>query len=283
MKRASSGALALILLMVALVAAPMRANAAGGESAADGEPVSTVELTYTLYMGGISLGKIDLSARIQGDGYRAVSTLETSGVVNAFWRAKIEASSRGTLIPTGVTPGVYDAFSQSGSNPARREMTLTYGGPVPAVKSNRGIPEMSDDHKKATLDPVSAMVFLVTSSALQAQKPCSLQAPVYDGRRRYDVHMSHVRKQDVKMDNGLYAGPVQVCRLRYTPVAGPRQRIYEGDKYPELDSWLTSAQSSTDPERQFVVPLRIFSQTQYGMFVALATRAVVDGKPLGKS
>src|SRR4051812_22570562 len=71
--------------------------AAGGEAPEADGPVSTLDLTYTLYVGGISVGTIDLSSRIQGQAYQAVSKLETSGVVNTIWRGKIEASSRGTL------------------------------------------------------------------------------------------------------------------------------------------------------------------------------------------
>ncbi len=283
MKIVASGAAALLLLLAGLAVSPQAALAAGGESVeATGEPTSTLELTYTLYIGGIPLGKVDLNARVQGDGYKAVSSLETSGVVNTVWRSKIEASSSGKLNGERVGPSAYDSFSLNGANPQRREVSLVYDGPVPEVKSNRNFDAIDDNLKKSTLDPVSAMVSLVTGYETMQQKPCTQVAPVFDGRRRYDVTMSFVRKTDVKMDNGLYSGPVQQCRLKYNQLAGARQRIFEVKALPDINVWLTSFQSTADPDRHFVVPLRIFTETDLGLFVAVASRAVLDGRSLAK-
>lgn len=282
MKIVASGATALLLLLAGLMV-PQAAWAAGGEAVDEtGTPTATLELTYTLYIGGISLGKVDLNARVQGDGYKAVSKLETSGVVNTVWRSKIEASSSGMLNGGQVGPAAYDSFSLNGANPQRREVSLSYGGPVPEVKSNRNIDPLDDNLKKSTLDPVSAMVSLVTGFESMRQKPCTQVAPVFDGRRRYDVTMSFVRNTDVKMDNGLYSGPVQQCRLKYNQIAGARQRIFEGKALPDINIWMTSFQSTADPDRHFVVPLRVFTETDLGLFVAVASRAVLDGKSLAK-
>jgi hypothetical protein len=274
-------ALAISLSFVGLIAASGPVQAAGGEgSDGDDGPTSSLELTFTLYMGGISLGKIELNARVQGDNYRAASSLETTGVANAVWRAKIEASSSGSFIEGRIAPGLYDAFSLNGANPQRREMTLSYGGEVPAVKSNRNLPDISDEQKKATIDPVTAMVLLVTSAESNRQKPCVLTTPVFDGRRRYDVSATFSRNQNIKMDNGVYAGPVNVCRLAYKPIAGPPQRLLEGNGLPSFFSWVTTVPSTTDPERSFLIPLRIWAETDAGLFTAVVSRAVIDGKPL---
>lgn len=279
MKSASFRMLALLVTMFA----PQAALAAGGEVADDASgPVSTLDLTYTLYIGGISLGNVTLSTRLQGEGYRAVSQLETSGVVNSIWRAKIEASSNGDLAGGRVKPKLYDAFSLGGQNPQRREMTLTYGAEVPTVKANRDLPDISDADKKATLDPVSAMVTLVTSAEINKRTPCGLSTPVFDGRRRYDVSASFLRNSDIRMDNGLYAGQVQVCRLKYKPISGARQRLLEGNNIPDFFAWVTNVQSTADPTRQYILPLRIWTETEFGLFVALATRATLDGKQLGR-
>jgi hypothetical protein len=281
MKAVSSGIVVLASLVLAGVSAGSAALAAGGEGAASDGPTSTVDLTYTLYVGGISLGTVDLNARFQDGAYQAVSKLETSGVVNTIWRGKIEATSRGELSGSQVEPAVYDAFSLTGSNTQRKEMMLTFGGAVPTIKSEHKLVEIKDELKKATLDPVSAMVALV--AGFDAGKPCTQKAPVYDGRRRYDVSMSYVKNQDVKMDNGVYAGPVSVCKLRYSPIAGAKQRILEGNNVPDVFAWTTGFSSTTDPQRRYVVPLRIYAETPFGLFVALVTRASIDGKALGKA
>ena len=78
---------------------------AGGETVDRSTPASTLELSYDLYVGGISLGKVAMSARFQGSDYKAISTLETSGIVNAFWQSKIEAASNGLARPGRCPPG----------------------------------------------------------------------------------------------------------------------------------------------------------------------------------
>ena len=42
--------------------------------------------------------------------YHAVSTLQTSGVVNAFWQSEIQATSSGKLGAKNFMPGLYDSF-----------------------------------------------------------------------------------------------------------------------------------------------------------------------------
>jgi hypothetical protein len=284
MKSGTLRATVLSALVLGFLALPGQSYAAGGEgSDGDDGPTSTLDLTFTLYMGGISLGKINLSARVQGDNYRAVSSLETTGVVNAVWRSKIEASSSGGFAAGRVNPGLYDAFSLNGANPQRREMTLTYDGAAaaPAVKSNRNLPEINDDLKKATIDPVSAMVLLVTSAESNRQKPCTLMTPVFDGRRRYDVTAVFSRDANIRMDNGLYAGPVQVCKLAYKPLAGPPQRLIENGGIPDFYSWIVTVPSTSNPDRHFIIPLRIWAETDVGLFTAVVTSAAIDGKPFG--
>jgi hypothetical protein len=104
--------------------------------------------------------------------------------------------------------------------------------------------------------------------------------PVFDGRRRYDVTAGFSRNANIKMDNGLYAGPVQVCKLAYKPIAGPPQRLIENGRLPEFYSWIITVPSSAVPGRHYIVPLRIWAETEVGLFTAVVTRAAIDGKPL---
>src|SRR5712675_1904456 len=110
MKTAHYGVIGLLAASLAYTAPAL---SVGGEGPQDsGGPASTFDLGYDLYVGGISLGKVAMSARFQGADYKAISTLETKGIVNAFWQAKIEASSNGILGGGRVRPSLYDSFSQ---------------------------------------------------------------------------------------------------------------------------------------------------------------------------
>src|SRR5579872_3497656 len=106
------------------VAAPV--FGAGGEDAPAVGPASTLDLNYELYVGGISLGKVAMSSRIQGNDYKAISSLETKGIVNVFWQAKIETSSSGSAARDRLNPSLYDSFSQNRSV-QRQHATVLFG------------------------------------------------------------------------------------------------------------------------------------------------------------
>lgn len=272
-------------VLAALTLSPPTVWAAGGETVDHGIPTSTLELSYNLFVGGIGLGKIAMSARFQGTDYKAISTLETSGIVNAFWQSKIEAASNGLVQQGDIRPALYDSYSQNRKD-ERRQVTLTFGPEGPkSLFSDPPYPEtnykVSEDQQRRTLDPLSAAVFLTNIVNAQNAKPCEAVAPVFDGRRRYDVSLTFSRKADVRMDNGLYRGPVSVCQVHYNQIAGYQQTLVEqGKKLPPMFAWVTPVRSKLDPSRQFMLPLRVWAETEYGIVVALASSAKVDGVAL---
>ncbi len=83
------------------------------------------------------------------------------------------------------------------------------------------------------------------------------------------------------MDNGLYSGPAMVCQIHYNEIAGYRQSIIEQSRnMPKMYAWVVSVPSSTDPNRRYMVPIRIWAETEYGIVAAVASQAKLDGQPL---
>jgi Protein of unknown function (DUF3108) len=264
------------------------ALAAGGENSANGPAAATLDLSYSLYVGGLPLGQVQLSSRREGKGYTALSRLETVGIVNAFWQAKIDASSSGVILGGDtVKPSLYDSFSENHAT-KHQHATLTFGADGPkALYSDPAYPSNKHPVKaslqKNTLDPLSAAVFLVNSSAAE-KKPCEVTAPVFDGRRRYDVVFNFVRDTDVHMDNGLYSGKAMVCRIQYKQIAGYDQTVIDNNKnFPKIYAWVATVQSRLDPTRRYLVPLRVWADTAFGIVVALANEVKLDGSELSHS
>ena len=88
-------ALRSTLAVLCLSASPALTPAlAAGGAGGDGQtlPASRLEVAMTLFAGGITMGHMDLDATQRGGEYHAVSTLQTSGVVNAFWQSEIQAT-----------------------------------------------------------------------------------------------------------------------------------------------------------------------------------------------
>ena len=276
-------------VLALIVAAPVGALAAGGTgSEAPTQAGSTLQMAMTLYAGGVTLGKVDLNTKIIGDQYHSVSNLQTSGIVNAFWQSEIQATSTGTVAPKNVHPGLYDSF-YTGHADKKQEVSLTYddGGPV-RLYADPPYPttgyEVTPAQQKGTLDPLSAITFFVSGIGATADNPCAVLLPVFDGRRRYDVAFEKVKDTNVALDNGLYKGPAVLCQMKYKQLAGYKPHVLkDGAKFPMISAWVATFPSAVSGHR-YVVPLRVWANTDYGVIAGVATQLKVDGvavKPAG--
>ena len=271
---------AALCAIAVLAAAP--ALAAGGSAAqAPAAPASQLQMAMTVYAGGITLGKLDMDAAIRGTDYHLVSHLNTSGMVNAFWQAAIQATSSGKVGAKTLSPALYDSFD-TGRSGKRQEVSLTFDGAGPPrlyadpVYSTTGY-EVKPEDIKATLDPLSAVMFIASGVAAQPGDPCTLVAPVFDGRRRYDIEMHKARDVDVKMDNGLYQGKAVQCDIKYRQIAGFRPQVLKSNEsFPAIHAWIASFPSAVTG-RDYTLPLRVWADTKYGVIAVLADSIRVDG------
>jgi hypothetical protein len=238
-------------------------------------------MAMTIYAGGITIGKVDLDAKIVGDKYHVVSNLETSGVVNAFWQSVIQASSSGTIESRLLQPALYDSFYTGHNTEKHQEVSLSYedGTPVrlyanPPYSTNGY--EVKPEDKKSTFDPLSAVIFIASGVGAKTDNPCSVLAPIYDGRRRYNIELRKVKDTTVKMDNGLYKGPAFLCEVKYKQISGYKPRVLKDANFPLINAWVATFPSNI-PGRSYAVPLRVWAQSQYGVIAVVATAVKVDG------
>jgi len=272
---------ATFAVLCSLLASPaLAAGGAGGETQT--LPASRLEVAMTLYAGGITMGHMDLDATQRGGEYHAVSTMQTSGVVNAFWQSEIQATSTGKLGTKGFLPGLYDSF-YTGKSGRKQEVSLTYDGASPPrlfadpVYSTTGF-EVKPEDTRNTLDPLSAITLIFSGVGAEAGNPCTVTAPVFDGRRRYNIEMTKVRDIDVRLDSGLYQGKGIQCEVRYRQISGFRPKVLkDNEKFPLIQAWFVTLPSAVSG-RDYVVPVRVWSETKYGVLAILASSVKVDGQ-----
>lgn len=273
-------AFARAVLGLFLLALPVSAHAAGGEGADEtDEPASRLAIAMKLYAGGIGLGKVDLDATIKGNKYHAVSNLETSGIVNAFWQARIQATSAGEILGNKLQPSIYDSFTTK--KDSKQQVSLTYepngririyADPAYSLAKHPITPEQQKD----TYDPVSAILYVATGIGANPQNPCDVIAPVFDGRRRYNIEVKMEKETTVEMDNGLYKGRAMQCAARYNQIAGFSQKVLDTNaSFPIMHAWVTTFSSANG--REFVVPLRVWANTPYGVIAAVTSELKIDG------
>src|SRR5262249_59756373 len=107
-----------------------------------------------------------------GNDDHAVSTLKTWGVVKAFWRAETQPTSPGKVSPQTLTPVLYDSFDINRPG-KKQEVSLPYDSTNPPrlyadpPYSTTGY-EVKPEDQKATLDPLSAVMFIVSGAGTPA-------------------------------------------------------------------------------------------------------------------
>jgi hypothetical protein len=269
------------LPLVALLAATPAFAAGGAGGDAPAPPASRLEVAMTLYAGGITMGHMDIDATYRGTEYHAVSNMQTSGVVNAFWQSQIQATASGKLAGKDFAPTLYDSFdTRSGK---RQQVSLSFENGMPKlyadpVYATTGY-EVKPDDIKNTLDPLSAVTFIFSGIAGNS---CGFTTPVFDGRRRYDVEMTKIKDLDIRMDNGLYQGKAVQCDVRYRQRAGFRPNVLKANEsFPLIHAWIVRVPSGVTG-RDYTVPVRVWADTKYGTLAVLATALKVDGQnPVG--
>ena len=112
---------------------------------------------------------------------------------------------------------------------------------------------------------------------------CQQTLSIFDGRLRYDLQLVFKRLDKVKADKG-YAGPVVVCAVYFTPVAGyipSRTAIKYIAKLRDIEIWMAPIAGT-----RVLAPYRVQGPTPIGQamleadeFVSIATptRASANG------
>src|SRR6185437_2491380 len=179
-------------------------------------------------------------------------------------------------------PTLYDSYDTNHSG-KKQQVSLTYenGNPVRMFADpkfpTKGY-DVKPEEQKATLDPLSAVVFITSGVGASADNPCGVVAPVFDGRRRYNIELSKVKDTTVKLDNGLYKGKALLCEMKYKQLAGFKPKIIkENARFPKINAWIATFPSAI-AGRSYVVPLRVWADTDYGTVAAVATSLKVDGQ-----
>ena len=276
-----------LVTAAAVLAVPCYAKAAEKIASLGNARTGHVAVDYTIAFLGIPFCHTQYDIRVGSDGYHTDSHFETSGIVSAFWQATIDATAAGQFTAAGISPAQYDSHYRRGGKPPRR-VKLSYGSdgmPVlfadPPYDTHKY--PVTDAEKKAGLDPLSAATSVLTAIRESATNPCGTTAPVFDGRRRYNIEFTYLRDEALKLDNGLFTGNAHLCQLRYNQIAGFKPKILkEGRELPPAYAWLAEIPNASAPHGHYIVPLKLWASTGFGTVTATLTQLKVEGSA-GKS
>ncbi len=242
-------------------------------------PSSTVQLVWQVYLGGFNLGNIGIKSSFTGNTYASVSRLKTAGVVNSFYEAVIDATSTGVVAGAALQPAKYNSNTNNEKQNQKVDLTYTASGiqlfAEPAYNVDKY--PVTEEQKRGTLDPLSGLAFSLSGVSITPAKPCGDTVRVFDGRRRYDIEFAFAGQDKVKTDGG-YSGPATKCTVTYKQLAGFKPNLNKGKALPVITAWFAAIESSAGgPVKKFIVPVKIMTDTPYGIALAHARKITIDG------
>jgi hypothetical protein len=279
----SNFAFAAVLLAGGLAAGilPTVAGDPAATKVAAIEPGASLNVAYTISFWGIPFGQTNFDSKFHDQTYTTVSHFETTGIASAFWEATIDANSVGRFARHTFEPSVYDSYYRRGTSKNER-VKVTFTGDAPTVFAdppyNTTLYPVTDAQKKEALDPVSAVAYILTASKVDASNPCGTLAPVYDGRRRYNITFTYLKDEQAKLTTGAYNGKAHLCQLHYNQIAGFKPKIMkEGKAFPPIYGWFADIPNASAPNGRYFVALRVWASTGYGTVMAELNQLKIDG------
>lgn len=236
-----------------------------------------LEAQYTAYLAGLPIGHGSWVIDIGDTQYSATARGTTSGLLRAFTGGEGSSASRGTLNSGRLSLSVYTASIATRKKTDEVRLTIN-GGNVKEFKldppqdhEDERVP-LTEAHKQNVLDPMTASLMRVNGNGDPLRPDaCQRSLSVFDGRLRYDLQLAYKRMETVKADKG-YAGPVVVCAVYFTPVAGfvpSRSAIKYLSKLRDIEVWLAPIAGT-----RVLVPFRAQGPTPIGTAVLEATQFV---------
>lgn len=229
-----------------------------------------LEARYSATIAGIPIGGGTWAIDINDTQYTAAVNGATTGLLRAFTGGQGSATARGTLGVGRLLSSIYAATITSRKKTDSIRITIANGNvkdfkiDPPADEDPERVP-ITEASQRGVLDPMTAsLVRMPGSGDLLAPEACQRTLEVFDGRLRYDMQFAFKRVEKVKAGKG-YAGPVVVCAVYFSPVAGyipSRASIKYLSKQRDMEVWLAPIAGT-----RVLVPYRAQGPTPIGQAV----------------
>jgi len=233
---------------------------------------------YTASLGGVTIGRGAWVIDFRDDQYTAAASGMATGLLKIFAGGSGTSASRGTVANGQPVPRSYAATITANKKKDEVEIAIENGTVKdytvnpPSPPDPERVP-ITEAHRRSVTDPMTASLMRAagTGDPMTAET-CQRSAAVFDGRMRYDLRLAFKRMDKVKAEKG-YQGPVVVCSVHFTPLAGhipSRAVIKYLTSMQDAEVWLAPVVGT-----RIVVPFRIAVPTPFGDAVIEATQFVV--------
>lgn len=263
------------------------ALAVGGLGLAPATPASAqakLDAKYKATLAGVPIGEGTWIVDIGEKEYTAAVSGMTTGLLKILSGGKGTGSVHGAVAGGQFAPGSYAASINTHKKTEEIRVTLN-GGKVkeyriepPQEPNDERVP-ITEAHRHGVTDPMTgALARMAGTGDMRVPEACQRKVAVFDGRMRYDLQLAFKRMDNVQTKKG-YSGPVVVCSIYFTPVAGhvpDRYAVKYLTKARDAEVWLAPVTGT-----RVMVPYRLQMETPLGMGIVEATQFVSTAGTLG--
>jgi len=244
-----------------------------GPAAAQGR----LDAQYEVTLAGVPIGKGSWTVDISDTRYSAIVNGTTTGLMHALAGGHGTTVARGTMQAGKAVNSVYESSIITRRKTDEIRLSISNGTvkdakiePPPEEGPER-IP-VTDAHRRDISDPLTGSLMRVGGSGDPlSPQACPSRLSIFDGRLRYDLQLAFKRMDTVRAERG-YAGPVVVCSVVFSPVAGfnpTRYAIKYLARLRDMEVWLAPIAGT-----RVLVPYRAEGPSPVGKVVLEATEFV---------
>lgn len=241
-----------------------------------------LEAKYEVSLAGIVIGKGDWLIDISDDQYTSAARGGTTGMLKWVSDGRGTTISQGRIVNGQPVPVIYQASYTTDKKNEVIRIGLANTGvkdfsiePQPPVVPERVA--VTEAHLRNAVDPLmGSMVRVAGNGDPVSADACRGGVSVFDGRLRYDLKLDFKRIEMVRSEKG-YRGPVVVCAVYFTPVAGyipGRPVVKHLEAQRDMEAWFAPVAGT-----RFVVPYKLAIPTPFGPGVLEATQFVTTATP----
>jgi hypothetical protein len=237
-----------------------------------------LDARYTASLGGVTIGRGAWVIDFRDDQYTSAASGMATGLLKMFAGGTGTSASRGAVANGQPVPRSYAATITASKKKDEVEITIENGTvkefkvDPPSPPDPERVP-ITEAHRKGVTDPMTASLLRAAGTAdPMTAEVCQRSTSIFDGRMRYDLRFAFKRMDKVKADKG-YQGPVVVCSVYFTPLAGhipSRSVVKYLTSVQDMEVWLAPIAGT-----RIVVPFRASLPTPLGEAVLEATQFVV--------
>jgi hypothetical protein len=240
-----------------------------------------LDATYSATLWGLPIGHISWTVELRNNRFTSAANGAVSGLLRLFSDGHGDVSAHGRL--TGGEPVASNFALTLIAGKWSDEVRILFHGnkaqEYVAAAPNPGPNQVpiSDSNRTGVVDPMTALLVSVPGSGATAvPEACERTIPIFDGHTRYNLRLSFKRIDNVKAESG-YQGPVVVCSVKFSPVAGydPKHFLvtYLAAQH-DIEIWLAPVAGT-----RLMVPYRMSMPTPMGLGILQATKfESVSGK-----